>query len=579
MTSIHSPSIKQLVSSTLLSATLGCISFSADAAGPGTVANQTDNVSISSSGTTTTIRNSGSHAIINWNEFNVAAGDTVIFDQSPVATTLNRVSASGGLSQIDGTLNSNGRVFILNPNGVIFGSGAKVNVGSLLASSLNMTDDDFKADNHQLTAVDGTYGHVANHGSIHAASAGFVALVGETVANTGTIRANLGAVTLAAGRTATISFDGGLTSFHTNNTTNTNNTNNTNNQDGSIIDVISNSGAIYADGGQVYIKANVASDVFTNAVNNTGIIHATHINEKKGIIFITANNGDINLAGKVSNFADTEENPDTILIHAITNGNVHVNTDITVNSQLTVGSKNSVSIAENATLTATGENKHDFAVINIRAKTINLLGQIEFNVYGSISLTSFFSKNPLHLGDGGGISNFVLSNELFEHINMPEGHIQIGIHPRTAPPLTSDGSWNIEYFGNARDLGYIPIGESGKISIGILFGPFIYTVVDSPALTSLNERATQMRAKNTLSLQAQATRALQIDTPIHNIKNDSTSNNHHDISMVHRTAHYARSHALNANATTTASTLLPSNSESISLQIIPQQMLLPAAEL
>ena len=90
----------------------------------------------SATGTTTTISNSGTHAIINWDSFNINAEDTVIFDQAATSATLNRVATDGGLSNINGTLQSNGRVFILNPNGVIFGNGAKVNVGSLLASSL-----------------------------------------------------------------------------------------------------------------------------------------------------------------------------------------------------------------------------------------------------------------------------------------------------------------------------------------------------------------------------------------------------------------------------------------------------------
>src|SRR5262245_48223425 len=86
------------------------------------------------SGNTLTVTNS-SGAIINWAGFNISAGETTRFQQPAASSTvLNRVTA-GGASDIRGALESNGRVFLVNPNGVLFGPTAQVNVAGLVASS------------------------------------------------------------------------------------------------------------------------------------------------------------------------------------------------------------------------------------------------------------------------------------------------------------------------------------------------------------------------------------------------------------------------------------------------------------
>lgn len=84
-------------------------------------------------------------AIINWNKFNIASGETVNFIQPNVsAMVLNRVQAGGGVSEILGMLNANGNVFLINPNGVLFGAGSQVNAAGLVVSTANITDENFK---------------------------------------------------------------------------------------------------------------------------------------------------------------------------------------------------------------------------------------------------------------------------------------------------------------------------------------------------------------------------------------------------------------------------------------------------
>ena len=101
--------------------------------------------SITQAGHTTTINQSSQNLAINWSDFSVAAHEAVRFNQPNASSlVLNRVLGQS-ISQIRGAISANGQVFILNPNGVIFGAGAQVDVGGLVASTLSLSNDDFMA--------------------------------------------------------------------------------------------------------------------------------------------------------------------------------------------------------------------------------------------------------------------------------------------------------------------------------------------------------------------------------------------------------------------------------------------------
>lgn len=138
------------------------------------------------------------NAIINWGSFSIAAGELTRFiQQSSSSAVLNRVSGADP-SSILGALQSNGRVFLLNPNGIVFGAGAQINVAGLVASTLALSDADFIAGRMRFTAV-ANAGTVVNQGAINAASGGQVYLVGSGVTNGGVITAPSGEIVLAAG--------------------------------------------------------------------------------------------------------------------------------------------------------------------------------------------------------------------------------------------------------------------------------------------------------------------------------------------------------------------------------------------
>ena len=100
-------------------------------------------------------------------------------------------------------MNANGKVFILNPNGVLMGKDAKINVGGLVASTQSMSNDDFMAGKFKLTA-NGSTASVDNQGTITVPTGGTVALIAPVVKNTGTINASQGNVLLASAEAITI---------------------------------------------------------------------------------------------------------------------------------------------------------------------------------------------------------------------------------------------------------------------------------------------------------------------------------------------------------------------------------------
>ena len=156
-------------------------------------------------GNTLTIRQTTPNVVINWESFNIAPNEVTHFIQpNALSLALNRIGGTAP-SEIFGALRANGIVMLLNRNGVIFQPGSQVDVGGLVASSLNMTDRDFLAGNYRLLGAV-TDGLVRNLGNIRA-GAGGVYLIAPNVENgaSGIITANDGSISLAAGTTAYLS--------------------------------------------------------------------------------------------------------------------------------------------------------------------------------------------------------------------------------------------------------------------------------------------------------------------------------------------------------------------------------------
>lgn len=235
-------------------------------------------------GTRTTITQSTPNVVINWQGFSIGAGHTVQFVQ-PTSTSvaLNRVLGADP-SVILGTLTSNGRVFLLNPNGILFGSGSSVNVGGLVASTMQLSDADFMAGNYAFS--DAGAGSIVNQGSINAADGGHVALMGRSVSNQGVISARLGSVALVAGEAVTLDIAGdGLLSVSV--------------TQGAMNALVENGALIRADGGHVLMTAQGAGNLLNTVVNNTGVIQARTIGTRAGTIMLMGDmqGGTVNVGG------------------------------------------------------------------------------------------------------------------------------------------------------------------------------------------------------------------------------------------------------------------------------------------
>ena len=240
---------------------------------------------ISTSGNTMNVQQSTQRAAINWTNFSIGSNATVNFLQpNASAVVLNRV-VGNEQSVINGALNANGQVFLLNSNGVLFGQGAQVNVGGLVASTLNQSDADFMAGRSTFERT-GSRASVINLGTINAADGGYVALLGNQVSNQGVITARMGTAALAAGDKVSLNFNGnslvGVTI-----------------DQGTLDALVENKQAIYADGGTVVLTAKAADAVLGSLVNNTGEIRAQTVANQEGKIYLLGDmeNGTVKVDG------------------------------------------------------------------------------------------------------------------------------------------------------------------------------------------------------------------------------------------------------------------------------------------
>lgn len=259
----------------------------------GSVVGGDANATIGSSGVQMTVNQNVQGAIINWDSFNIGAGYGVTFNQPNASSvTLNRVVGSGygpSASVIDGSLSANGHVFIVNTAGITFGNNAQVNVGGLVASSVDISDADFNAgvgSNRYVFRGLGGAGQVRNDGTITATKVGTeggrVAFVGNDLYNTGTINANGGSVAFGAASSVTLDFLGdGLTQVTVNGLSAP-----------TVIAAAQNYGDITADGGQILMRAavNPAGD---GGVINGGTLRAQSLSTRAGRVELTASGGGI----------------------------------------------------------------------------------------------------------------------------------------------------------------------------------------------------------------------------------------------------------------------------------------------
>ena len=139
------------------------------------------NVSIQQTSNSTVVNQSSQRAIINWQSFNIGSQESTHFQQPAGGIALNRISPTDGASQIYGRLSATGQIILVNPAGIYFGPSAVVNVGGLIATTANITDQNFMNGIYQFSKVEPYSGAIVNDGQIIAAQHGLIALVGPGV--------------------------------------------------------------------------------------------------------------------------------------------------------------------------------------------------------------------------------------------------------------------------------------------------------------------------------------------------------------------------------------------------------------
>jgi filamentous hemagglutinin family protein len=207
------------------------------------------------------INQASQNAIINWQSFGIGNGASVQFVQPNVdAAVLNRVIGND-ISQINGSLSANGKVFVSNPNGIVFGAGAYVDVGGIMATTKDISNNKFMSGDYTFMRAAGAGdASVTNKGTINANN-GFVVLHGDKVDNQGNINANNGKVILGAGDGATLSLSNGLV-VNVDITAPTANA------------LIHNNGTITADNGSVLLTARGNNAVLDSVINVEGVVQA-----------------------------------------------------------------------------------------------------------------------------------------------------------------------------------------------------------------------------------------------------------------------------------------------------------------
>ncbi|HEX2752849.1 MAG TPA: filamentous hemagglutinin N-terminal domain-containing protein, partial [Alphaproteobacteria bacterium] len=238
-----------------------------------------------------TINQTSNKAIIEWGNFDINAGETTQFIQPGTSSlALNRVVNSNQATAINGNLIANGKVLVINPNGVLIGATGNVDVAGFVASTADIGNTAFMTGTgamefNKAGKADAT---VENNGRITIRDAGLGLLVAPVVRNNGLIEGNLAKIQLGAGDTFGVDMYGdGLLHLAVSDSA------------GSRTIKSENTGTIVANAGKVVMTAAAANSVVNSVINTTGVIEAKGLVNKGGEIILTGAGASVSVAGKL----------------------------------------------------------------------------------------------------------------------------------------------------------------------------------------------------------------------------------------------------------------------------------------
>lgn len=252
-------------------------------------------VTIEAPGTASLLVNQASQrAVVRWNDFSIGQGRSVSFRQPTGTAAILNIATGSAASVLAGSLQANGTVFLVNPNGIAVTPTGRISAqGGFVASTLGIADDNFMTG---TLLFGGKGASVVNRGRIVTGPGGHVVLLGSSVSNEGLIQAPLGKVALGSAQRATLDFagDGFLQVALPADATAA---------DGQAL--VSNSGQIQADGGSVVLKAVTVREAVREAVNMSGDVRARSVSGRDGAIVLEAQAGKVNVSGRLDASADT----------------------------------------------------------------------------------------------------------------------------------------------------------------------------------------------------------------------------------------------------------------------------------
>ena len=235
-------------------------------------------------GNVRTIEQHTGAAVINWQDFGVRAGDITRFVQPSVnSAVLNRVLGANP-SLIQGQLQANGSVYLINPNGIVVGPQGRIDVGAFFVSTLNVSNDEFLKGGSLLFRGDSKAG-IQNLGTINARD-GDVMLIAYTVKNAGEVNAPNGVAGLAAGSEVLLTHSGDQRIVVKSGV-----------KAGGLERGVENSGVVAA--AQAELKA-AGGSIYELAVNQSGVVRATGVEERNGRVLLTADAGTVRVSGEIS---------------------------------------------------------------------------------------------------------------------------------------------------------------------------------------------------------------------------------------------------------------------------------------
>ena len=383
-----------------------CLSWAELPSGNSTI---TGDISISSDTQTMTIDQQSNHAIIEWNSFNIGENNTVTFQQpSSSSSALNRV-VSGNPTTLAGALNANGKVLVVNENGVYFTPTATINAHSFAASTLALSNENFLNNIFSFSSSNqSSLQSVINKGLITTLDGGFTALLGGAINNEGTINANLGKIGLGAGKEMTLDLSGdkflqvavpielATTILDDENKdvkaliqhAGSSNAHTIDIDIGSAKTALNN--AVFIPGNLIATTASQKNGVITLGAGTTPINISGNMTAKEGLINIDA--GLLSFAGKID--VSGEESGDTNFVSI---GNIYLDGLIDASStaaqggNITLSSSNKIIQTSNSTLDASGVVGGD---IEISAKNLETSGNIiATGLYGAGGRLDIESSN------------------------------------------------------------------------------------------------------------------------------------------------------------------------------------------